>query len=100
MNPVVILNIDEDAAAIGTIDVSPFQGSKAMVQVNEINWSTQGFKCMHAFGEGQLKITNAGDIANSGALALSGEITLQSPKNYQGQDLTQYNDITACDPVN
>ena len=99
MNPIILLSIDADAVAIGSIDVSPFQGSVASIQVIDINWTTQKAKCMHAFGEGSLKITVADDVENGGALALSGEITLYSPKNYKGQDLTQYNDITACDPV-
>lgn len=101
-NPLVIMSIDKDAAAVGSIDVSPFTGSKASIQIVEVNWNTNpaSLKCLHAFGEGSITITDAGDIANNGPLAFSGDITLYSAKNYKGQDLTTVNDITACSPVN
>ena len=98
-NPVVILSIDEENAAVGSLKTSLYQGAQATLYVVDVNWSTGQLNCFHAFGEGTVNITNIGDIANHGAIALNGNVTLYSPKNYDGNgDISSQLGVTVCAP--
>ena len=99
-NPLVILDIPEDSAAVGAIKTSLYQDGQAQLYVVDVNWSTSQISCFHAFGEGTVNITNIGDIANHGALAINGNVTLYSPKNYDGNgDISSQLGVPVCNPV-
>ena len=99
-NPLVILDIPEENAGVGTLNTSLYQGGQAQLYVVDVDWNTNQISCAHAFGEGDVNITNVGDIAQHGALALNGNVTLYSPKNYDGNgDISGQLGIPACNPV-
>ncbi|MBO4699948.1 hypothetical protein J5690_10155, partial [bacterium] len=100
-NPVTILVIDEENAAVGSLNTSLFQGAQAMLYVVDVNWGTGYLSCFHAFGEGTVNITSIGDYANHGGISLNGSVTLYSPKNYaQGTgDISADLGVDVCDPV-
>ena len=99
-NPVIILSIDEENAAVGALNTSLYQGAQAMLYVVDVNWNAGQISCFHAFGEGTVNITNVGDIANHGAIALNGNVSLYSPKNYDGNgDISSQLGVTVCNPV-
>ena len=103
-NPVVILDIPEENAAVGVLNTSLMQGAQAMLYVVDINWNAAqpSITCFHAFGEGNVNITALGDYANHGNIALTGDITLYSPKNYMnyGDISGQFQQpLTICNPV-
>ena len=99
-NPVVILNIPEEYAAVGTLDTSLYQGAQAWLYVVDVNWNTGYIDCHHAFGEGNVHITSIGNVAYHGNISLYGNVTLYSPTNYDGNgDITSELAITACNPV-
>lgn len=99
-NPIVALSIYEEYAAIGTINSSIYQGAQAQLFVADVNWSTQQISCIHAFGEGDINITNIGDYANHGGITFNGNITLYSPKNYNGNgDISAQLGVPACNVV-
>lgn len=103
-NPVILLNIPEENAGVGSLKLSTVdQDAAAGIQIAEVNWTTGQIKCVHAFAEGTINVTAIGDIADNGELVFTGEADLYNPKNY-----LQYGDITGafttpvtpCDPVN
>ena len=99
-NPLVILDIPEENAAVGELKVTLYQGGQAMLYVVNVDWNTQQISCFHAFGEGTLNVNNIGDIANHGPLSFTGNITLFSPKNYDGNgDISSQLGVAACDPI-
>ncbi len=99
-NPIVALSIPEEYAAVGTLNSSIYQGAQAQLFVADVNWSTSQISCIHAFGEGDINITNLGDFANHGGIALNGNITLYSPKNYNGNgDISAQLGVPVCNPV-
>lgn len=87
-NPVIEMYINANQAAVGKMEVSPFEGSNVQLFVEEHNWSTHQAKCIHAFAEGQINISKLGDLVYHGALELTGALQLYSPKNYKGYDLS------------
>jgi|GEM_PF-2882573 Protein of unknown function (DUF1566). len=100
-NPLVILDIPEEYAGIGTFSTSILdEYSQSVLYVVDLNWNTGMISCIHAFGEGSITIIKIGNISNHGPLSFNGEISLYSPKNYNGNgDISSMiNGITVCDP--
>ena len=99
-NPIVMLQIPEENAAVGTLEVSAFQDAQAMLYVVDINWTTQQISCFHAFGDGSINITALGDYANHGNISLTGNVTLYSPKNFDKYgDISSGLTVPVCNPV-
>ena len=99
-NPVVGFYIPFDQANPGIYDVN-YNAAVSLI-VSEIDWNLRSVTCYHAFGEGQMEIS---EININYAVTLNGSATLYSPKNYKWDDVsaallekfTETNVI--CDPV-
>lgn len=98
-NPTISLYINANQAAVGKMEVSPFEDSHVHLYVIEHNWSTHQDKCIHAFAEGQINISKLGDLVYHGALELTGALQLYSPKNYKGHDVSSAIDMDVCPVV-
>nr|HPM47750.1 hypothetical protein [bacterium] len=75
-NPVVIVSFDPTLLAVGTIEMGPYQGMGAFGAVVDVNWSTQQVTCYHGFFEGNVNVTQVGDITAHGAFAFTGNVDL------------------------
>ncbi|HOG44827.1 MAG TPA: hypothetical protein PK560_12190, partial [bacterium] len=100
-NPVVILVIDEANLAVGELSTSLFSDAKSIIYLVDVDWaaSKPGISCFHAFGEGSVNVSTAGDVSNHGGLAFTGSVTWYNPKNYAngaGDISSQLSGVTVC----
>lgn len=99
MNPVVILRIKTDSAAVGSRTVGLSDESEARFIVGEVD-ERYNITCYHAFGIGSFKIDSADIKAGSqGKLQLSGgKVELFSPANIPelGGDARETLEVEAC----
>ena len=85
-NPVVFFYLPLDKAEETGIYTVNYNGD-ALVFVADFNRDS-GLECYHAFGEGQLEISESNINAFFGAINFSGSATLYHPTNYDGIDIS------------
>ena len=99
-NPVIEFFIPVDQANVGFYDIN-YNATVSLI-ISEIDWNTRDTVCYHAFGEGQIEIS---EVNVNYAITLSGNATLYNPKNYKWNDVTDAflekfsKTNVICDPV-
>ncbi|MBO4712029.1 hypothetical protein J5681_08995 [bacterium] len=85
-NPVVEFFLPVDQATIGFHDIN--YNVPASLIVSEMDWNTRTAVCYHAFGEGQIEVSEANVNDMFKVITFSGNVTLYNPKNYKWEDVT------------
>lgn len=103
-NPVVEFFLPVEQANVGFYNVN-YDGAVSLV-VAEVDWNTFDTLCYHAFGEGQIEVSEANVNELFKVINFGGNVTLYSPKNYKWADVsdafleTFTETGVICDPVN
>lgn len=106
-NPVIFFYLPIENAEGGIYSIN-YNGDTSVVVV-DVDWETEAIQCYHAFGEGELEISDA-EINNDpnnpfNTINFNGNATLYHPTNYKGEDISsEFSQIftgtaTLCEPV-